>query len=402
MDAHKLIDLIKVSKMSSKQLILGIDASNIRAGGGVTHLVELLKAAQPEKYGFLKVIVWSGWATLNKLEDAPWLFKKSNKLLNGNLFFRTYWQKFCLPRDARNADCNVLFIPGGSFSCNFRPIVTMSQNMLPFMWNELFRYGISLRTLKLLLLRFSQSASFKKADGLIFLTKFTQEWIIREIRKRHGSISIIPHGINPNFTNLPRDQFSIDKYSVQKPFRLIYISIVDVYKHQWHVAKAVSKLRRSGLPITLDIIGPAYRPALDRLNKILEEINSEEIVVRYLGPLPHSGIHAFYKNADMFIFASSCENMPNILLEGMASGLPIVCSDRGPMPEVLGNAGLYFNPESPDDIAMAIKSLIESPQLRMEKARAAFELSKKFSWKRCSDETFNFLALIGNKNQTIV
>jgi hypothetical protein len=47
------------------KMILGINASNIRSGGGVTHLVELLRAAEPEMYGFNKVIVWSGKKTLS-------------------------------------------------------------------------------------------------------------------------------------------------------------------------------------------------------------------------------------------------------------------------------------------------------------------------------------------------
>jgi hypothetical protein len=50
-------------------MILGIDASNIRGGGGVTHLVELLKAANPIQYGFEKVYVWSGKYTLDKIEN---------------------------------------------------------------------------------------------------------------------------------------------------------------------------------------------------------------------------------------------------------------------------------------------------------------------------------------------
>ena len=52
---------------------LGIDASNIRSGGGVTHLVELLRAAEPSAYGFAQVIVWASQATLTRLDERPWL-----------------------------------------------------------------------------------------------------------------------------------------------------------------------------------------------------------------------------------------------------------------------------------------------------------------------------------------
>ncbi len=70
--------------------------------------------------------------------------------------------------------------------------------------------------------------------------------------------------------------------------------------------------------------------------------------------------------------------MPNILLENMAAGLPIACSNRGPMPEVLGDAGVYFDPESVDDIAHAVAKLIHSPFLREELAHRAYSRSQRF------------------------
>jgi glycosyltransferase involved in cell wall biosynthesis len=65
--------------------------------------------------------------------------------------------------------------------------------------------------------------------------------------------------------------------------------------------------------------------------------------------------------SDIFVFASSCENMPNTLIEGMAAGLKIACSSRGPMPEVLKDAGYYFDPESPVSISKAIEQIILNP-----------------------------------------
>jgi glycosyltransferase involved in cell wall biosynthesis len=114
--------------------------------------------------------------------------------------------------------------------------------------------------------------------------------------------------------------------------------------------------------------------------------------VRYLGRIPHNELHTRYAGADLCLFASTCENMPNILLEGMASGLPIACSNRGPMPEVLGDAGVYFDPEKPSEIASALRELIDSPSLRAKLAQSSFERAKRYSWRRCADETFRFLA----------
>ena len=99
-----------------------------------------------------------------------------------------------------------------------------------------------------------------------------------------------------------------------------------------------------------------------------------------------------------FIFASSCENMPNTLIEAMTVGLPIACSDRGPMPEVLKDAGVYFNPDSPISIAKAIELYLNDEFLIINNATKANQLSVNYSWARCSNETFCFLREVNNIN----
>jgi len=117
--------------------------------------------------------------------------------------------------------------------------------------------------------------------------------------------------------------------------------------------------------------------------------------VRYLGAVPYEKLNNLYAQADLGVFASSCENMPIILMETMASGLPIACSNRGPMPEVLGDAGLYFDPESPTEIMRSLRKYIDSPELRTEKANSSIARCQQYSWSRCADETFMFLANVG-------
>ena len=381
-------------------MILGIDASNIRAGGGVTHLVELLRAVDPLAHGISQVIVWSGKPTLERIEDRPWLVKSHQPLLDKSLPLRIFWQRFRLSGLARATGCDLLFVPGGSYAGNFHPIVTMSQNLLPFEWHELCRFGWSWMTFKFLLLRLIQARTFRRADGLIFLTTYARDIVMGVIKTTVGKKTIIPHGIDSRFICPPQEQLSITRYTFEHPFRILYVSVIDVYKHQWHVAESVAQLRKSGLPVALDLVGPAYPPALKRLKKLLSRIDSQGEFVQYLGALLYSELNARYAKANLCLFASSCENMPNILLEGMASGLPIACSNSGSMPEILGNAGVYFNPEDPQDIARALKELIYSPELRTDKARASFEGAQVYSWARCSRETFKFISdVFGTKDR---
>lgn len=379
---------------------LGIDASNIRSGGGVTHLVELLRAADPLSHGFSQVVVWSGRATLDRIENRPWLVKSYQPLLNRDLPYRTFWQRFRLSGLALASDCDVLFVPGSLYMGSFRPMVTMSRNLLPFEWQELRRYGWSWMALRILILRLIQSGTFRRADGLIFLTQYARNVVLRTIKYTSGKTATIPHGIDKSFTRPLREQTPINRYSIAQPFRILYVSIIDVYKHQWHVAKAVAQLRAIGLPVLLDLVGPAYPPALKRMKKILASIDPLHECVQYSGAVPHSELHHQYARTDLCLFASSCENMPNILLEGMASALPIACSDRGPMPEVLGDAGVYFDPENPDDIARALRALIESHELRAKLAKASLERSQAYSWGRCAKETFGFLAEVAKGHRT--
>ena len=137
----------------AKPLTIGIDATNIRMGGGVTHLVELLRAARPAENGIDRIVVWGGMPTLTVLEDRPWLVKRNPPALDKGLLQRMLWQHFCLSQAARDEGCEVLFVPGGSYTGNFHPVVTMSRNLQPFEKRELLRYGWSLTTIKMLILR---------------------------------------------------------------------------------------------------------------------------------------------------------------------------------------------------------------------------------------------------------
>jgi len=112
-----------------------------------------------------------------------------------------------------------------------------------------------------------------------------------------------------------------------------------------------------------------------------------ERLVDVLGAVPHREIPAHLAQADLFIFASSCENMPNTLVEAMAAGMPIASSRRGPMPEILQDAGLYFDPEDPSSIAEAVARLAADANLRAELAHKAHALAGKYSWQRCARET---------------
>jgi glycosyltransferase involved in cell wall biosynthesis len=375
-------------------VILGIDAHCLRGdGGSITHLREVLRNADPERAGFQKVVIWSGARTLDMLEDRKWLKKVHVELLDRSLLWRACWSTVSMSRRALSEGCSVVWAPGCSYVGSFRPFVAMSRNMLPFEWAELRRYGMSMRSLKFLALRASQTATFTRSDGMIYLTEYARRSVGQAIGQPTRDCRVIPHGIDVRFA--PRDR--TDVVANEAPLKILYVSVVDLYKHQWCVVDAVARLQNAGVRVELDMVGPGYPPAVAKLHATMRRHPGTAGSIRYLGPLDHNDLPRAYRAADVFVYASSCENLPNILLEAMATGLPIACSSRGPMPAILRDAGVYFDPEDPEDIERALRTLVNDPALRAQKGTLALRYAAEYSWPRCAQETFQYLAAVASR-----
>lgn len=372
-------------------MILGIDTWNIRGGGGVTHLRGILRAGEPSKFGIDRMIVWGAKKILDQLPRKPWIDLVHVPMLDGPLPMRAYWQQTQLTRLA-SASCDLLLVPGGIYLGAFRPFVAMSHNVLPFDWAERRRWSLlSWQRFKFALLPRLQTITFQHASGVIFLSQFGRQIVQKQTGTLEGETTVIPHGVAERFRLDPRTQIPPEAYSAAEPFRLLYVSVIREFKHQWNVAMAVAQLRKSGIPLTIDFVGPSDANALDKLERVMKEYDPQGKFLFYRGPVVYSDVHHWYHKADAFVFASSCENMPNILLEAMAAGLPIASSDRGPMPEVLGSGGVYFDPEDIVDISEALKKLVSGQELRKRIAHVAFQRASQYSWQRCANETFEFV-----------
>jgi len=221
--------------------------------------------------------------------------------------------------------------------------------------------------------------------------------VLSTIGKTKARTSIIPHGINSEFfSNRKLVSRSLNS-SENTNFHLLYVSIIDMYKHQWNVLRAVSELRKLGYNLTVEFVGPSNPKALRKFNQVLEELDPKSEYCFYTGNVKNEKLPKLYAKADICVFASTCENMPNILLEAMASGLPIACSSKQPMPEILGDAGVYFHPEKVYEIKSAIKKLLDSSHLRDEMSAQSAFLAKQYSWKKTASDTFRFLFEIASK-----
>jgi glycosyltransferase involved in cell wall biosynthesis len=372
-------------------LVVGIDASRNRSGGAKAHLLGIIKDSNPRAHGIEQVHVWSYPSLLSGLPDLPWLVKHSPPELQRSLLHQIWWQYRTLPREAKKHGCSVLLNTDAGSVCRFRPAVTMSRDMLSYEPGEIKRFGLSKARLRLLTLRIVQSQSMRFADGVIFLTQYAAR-VIQQTTGGLHRIAVIPHGVGRAFVD--RDLRAAWPTDATRSIRCLYVSNAAMYKHQWEVVRAISLLRSRGFNLELVLAGGGRGRAARLLEKEIADNDPAGHFVKCLGFVPHDDLPSLLAGADLFVFASSCENMPNTLVEAMAIGLPIACSNRGPMPEVLCDGGVYFDPENPQSIAAAIETLIRDPELRMSVAKRAKGLSGQYSWTRCAAETWSFLRAV--------
>ena len=367
---------------------LAIDASRNRSGGAKSHLIGLLGAARPEEHGIETIHVWSYRALLDALPDRPWLVRHNPPAVERGILSQLRWQRFDLAAEVARAGCGITLNCDAGTVATVRPAVTMSRDMLSYEPGEMERYPWGKARLRLLLLKWLQNRSLTYGDGAIFLTRYAAN-IIQQSSGRVPQMAIIPHGLSDRF----RSVASPDRWPTrgERPIRCLYVSNAALHKHQWHVVGAIRLLRDEGHDIELVLAGGGGLGSA-RLEAELAASDPYRDFVQCLAFLPQEGLVDQLAQADLFLFASSCENMPNTLIEGMASGLPIASSDRGPMPEVLRDGGVYFDPERPETIAAAVRRLIEEPELRTKLAEKSRTYAAEFSWDRCAGETLEFMA----------
>ncbi len=109
--------------------------------------------------------------------------------------------------------------------------------------------------------------------------------------------------------------------------------------------------------------------------------------VRFLGPVDEADAPALYSGATCFVFPSRYEGFGLPVLEAMACGAAVACSNTSSLPQVGGDAALYFAPEDIDGLAHALRRLISDPVLRQTLAQKGLEQARRFSWSRTATQT---------------
>ncbi len=377
-------------------MIIGVDASSISSGGGITFLVEFLKAKVWHENPNLQVIVWAHPSLSKALEGVPFpLVKKLVPILvPGDAFGRFLWSSLRMRHVATNEKVDVIMAAGGNFLGHSTiPSVTMVINQLSFdppsrqlfSWFSIFRW-------KLELLSLVQQLSLALSTAAVFFSQFSLDELRTNKIRRIPQYKIIPLGLESRFL-VPAGKIDLNK---KKGITLLYVSTIFPYKHQETVIEAVRRLRAEGHALKLVLVGDGPTEYRRRLKKILHSIVDSDSWIDWKGAVKFGTMPEVYRSADIFIYASSCEAFGSTLLEAMASGIPIAASNRGPMQELIGNHGAYFNPYDPASIQSALSEILSSENEKLEKnIQATQTRAKKFTWENTAQELVSFLVKIG-------
>ncbi|MEX2281185.1 MAG: glycosyltransferase family 1 protein [Gemmatimonadota bacterium] len=371
-----------------------IDALSARQQGGQTYLKNLLAFVPFD--GSVDVLLLAPQSL--KLEfDHPHVERRSVPKLLENPFARVAWERLVLARVAREFRADILFCPGGVVTaapagCK---VVTMFRNMIPFDARQRARYPFGYERFRNWLLHRLMLRSMLRADLVIFISNYARQVVERFAAGRRIRSVVIPHGVAPQFRApaIASDNWAAGHFGASY---FLYVSYIDFYKAQIEVVQAFASFKQqSGSDFKLLIVGPE-NPDYGR--KVRAEIHrlglTRDVVIT--GALPYGDLPGLYQHATLNIFASESENCPNILLEAMAAGRPVLSSNRPPMPEFAGDGAIYFDPATPAELAGRLCSLIDDPTAIAELGRRAQKRSELYDWQTTAGRTWDAIKQLVN------
>ena len=367
-------------------MILTIDASSTKIGGALSHLNSLVLEFKKKDIKIKKLIIWAPNKTLKNLPNANWILKKTHKLINSNLFSRILWQLFYLKKELIKSKTDIFFVSCGYYFINFKPTIVICQNFLPFDKLSLKKYRFSLTGFKLYMLRKLLIDSFKKAQGIIFLNKHITKILSKKILDKK-KIIIIPHGITKT---LKKKVFKGNK-------KLLYVSDFELYKNHLELFLAIDKLSHN-YDLELTCVGNLNNQFF-KLKHKMKKLGLINLQVKFINRLDWKKLTKQYINCDIFIFNSSSENFAITLVEAMSSRLPIIASNISPIKNIINKNGILVNPLNEKSIAIGLKKLLDSENLRKKLAKKTEIQARIYKTDLMALSTYKFLLKIIKDNK---
>ncbi len=243
-------------------------------------------------------------------------------------------------------------------------------------------------------------SSVRKTEKIIAVSQSTKKDVVRYFSVEPRKIEVIYEGVGEDFKILPnRDKIKKDisgKYTLAKPF-IFYAGVWRNHKNIVGLIKAFEILKnRFGLNLQLVLAGKED-PYYPEISETIKVFNLENDIIRP-GFISEKELTLFYNACELFVIPSFYEGFGLTGLEAMSCGAPVAASGIASLKEILGPAAKYFDPNSPEEIARAIKEVLADKQTRDKMIKSGLEKVKKYSWKKMSEETLKIYLKILEKN----
>jgi glycosyltransferase involved in cell wall biosynthesis len=216
------------------------------------------------------------------------------------------------------------------------------------------------------------------SDYIITVSESSAHDIASFAPRSAGKIRVIPHGIDHSRFHANRDPKSdADLAGLSLPDRyFLYVGNLDPRKNVLALIEAARRVFEStGVPLVI-----AGAPAWDS-GAILDAAKNT-VGVQYVGRVSEEQLLPLMQNAFAFCFPSTYEGFGFPVLEAMASGTPVLCSDRGSLSEVAGDAALVLKDIGPDAIETGMRELAADESLRSDLSARGLANAARYSWEK--------------------
>lgn len=234
-----------------------------------------------------------------------------------------------------------------------------------------------------------------RATAIITVSEFTKQDILKHFSLPADKVKVIYEGV----ANLAKgrdslfvknyDKGSLLRYNISKPF-LLYVGNAYPHKNLERLLKVFSKIKSQQSDLQLVLVGKE-----DYFYKQLKIVAAQMSLwhagdfspVVFTGYVADEDLEILFKEAAAYVFPSFYEGFGLPPLEAMAKGCAVVSSERSSMPEILGEAALYFNPEDEADMEDKIIKIVSDKSLRERLVAKGKERAKFYSWWECARAT---------------
>jgi glycosyltransferase involved in cell wall biosynthesis len=228
----------------------------------------------------------------------------------------------------------------------------------------------------------------RHADCIIAVSNFLKDQLITHVGVAEERIKVIHEAVDLElFKPLKAPKEFLEKFGVDKQYRyILYVGSEQPEKNFLSLIKAFAQLSRHHKNIRLLKVGqPEFQGERDKAYALIKQLDIQDKVV-FLGHLGNE-LPLIYNASDLFVFPSRFEGFGFPPLEAMACGLPVVCSNAGALPEVVGEAALLFDPLDQACLIDAMNSFLVNDGLRKDYIARGFNNVRQFSWETTTKRT---------------